>query len=186
MNRSVKVAVAVLALTSFLAAPSVGLAKSGVDLRAELTPCCGDPEPQAEGKKAEFKTQTKNSGNTGVANLRIEVEIPIPSAGLGITDPAAADIRVVFSRGGVGDYAECFMVLDEDEDDKAKFELRIQQLSQNGTTIIKKAVGQCDIDLATDGVQSGVPGVLDGDLATVSSVVEATSTDFLQGTFAQH
>jgi len=41
-------------------------------------------------------------------------------------------------------------------------------------------------DLATGGVQSGVPGVLDGDLATVSSVVEATSTDFLQGTFAQH
>ena len=185
MNRSVKVAVAVLALTSFLAAPSVGLAKSGVDLRAELTPCCGAPEPQAEGKKAELKTQTKNGGNTRVDKLRIEVEIPIPSAGLGITDPAAADIRVVFSRGG-GDYAECFMVLDEDEGDKAKFELRIVQLSQNGTTIIKKAVGQCDIDLATAGVQPGVPGVLDGDLATVSSVVAATPIDFLQGTFAQH
>lgn len=39
----------------------------------------------------------------------------MPSAGLGITDPTTADIRLVLNRAGA-DYAICFFVLDNDNE----------------------------------------------------------------------
>ncbi|MBI3779811.1 MAG: hypothetical protein HY278_01935, partial [candidate division NC10 bacterium] len=78
------------------------------------------------------------------------VEVSIPN-GLGITDPATADIRLKLSKGPAAcpptPYAECRLVLDEveveEEDDgvqtKAEYVVRVRM--ERGTLRMK---GTCD------------------------------------------
>ena len=197
---------ALFPMVSILIVPSVSVADSTTttDLRADLVPCCNNPEPNADGE-AERKTQSK-SGTLKSDAFKADVEFPVPSAGLGITDPTTADIRLVLSRGGK-DYAECFLALDDDSDnlkstassgnnndgnddddgDEVEFKVSIQLKVKQGTPVLTQKEGQCDIDLTMTGVQPGVPDVQVDDVATVSAFDSSTSTrtPFLQGTFAQ-
>ena len=124
-----------------------------------------------------------------------EVVIPVPSTGLGVTDPTKADIRLVLSRADT-DYAERTLRLDDieteggddDEGDgatRAEFQVKVGLVMRGGTPVLKRPKGQCDVDLSTADVQPGVPDVKAGDVATVSVVDPETSTrtPFLQGTF---
>ena len=198
---------ALFSMVSVLIVPSVGVADSTTttDLRADLVPCCNDPEPNADGK-AERKTQSK-SGALKSDAFKANVELPVPSTGLGITDPATADIRLVLSRGGQ-DYAECFLTPDDesdnlksvrssgnnndgnDDDDgnEVEFTVSIQIKVKKGTPVLTQKEGQCDVELGTSGIQPGVPDVQAGDIATASVLDSSgtTRTPFLQGTFAQH
>jgi hypothetical protein len=188
---------AVSLIASVLGAPSESWARRDAsqhdrtEVRADLAPCCGNPEANAQGH-AERKTVSK-SGSIKKDRFSAEVEIPIPSAGLGITDPTTADVRLILSRGGVA-YAECFLVLDDEAMDQegdddtpgatAEFQVKVMS-TPRGEREIR---GQCDIDLATAGVQAGVPDVQAGDVATARVVDPSTSTpvDFLEGTFVAH
>ena len=184
---------------SVVGIPSVGVADQGghhdgvkTEVRAQLVPCCGNPEPQAHGK-ADAKTQSRD-GVLQQARFQAGVEIPVPSTGLGITDPTTADIRLVLSRDG-RDYAQCFLALDtdnemdanDDDDDGAEFEVKVALKVKNGTPVLKAGKGQCDINLTMANVQPGVPDVHAGDVATVSVFhpSPAPATPFLQGTFVQ-
>jgi hypothetical protein len=181
-------------------APSISSADKGgghhvskTKVEATLLPCCGNPEPNAHGD-AQRATQSKD-GALKADSFKTEVEIPVPSAGLGITDPTTADIRVVLSRAGA-DYAVCFLKLDDDnemdgtDDDQAgaDFQVKVALKIKDGTPVIKSGKGQCDVDLVTPDIQPGVPDVLAGDVATVSvfHADPAPATPFLQGTFVQH
>ena len=121
MVRSIAVVVvaALSVVASPLTVPSPSWAGKGggkspkTQVQAELAPCCNNPEPEAEGE-AERKTISKN-GSIQQDGFTAKVEIPVPSAGLGITDATTADIRLVLSRGAT-EYAECFLVLDQDDD----------------------------------------------------------------------
>jgi hypothetical protein len=165
------------------------------DVRAQLDPCCGDPEPEAEGK-ADRRTVSMN-GTVKLDSFSAHVEIPVPSPGLGISDPMTADIRLVLSRAGA-DYAECFLVFEQEDDAQAaegdddnggttaEFQVKILQVMQNGSPVVKQVQGQCDVDLGMAGVQPGVPEVQAGDVGTVRVVGSSTFMDFLQGTFQSH
>ncbi len=195
MIRSTTAAVAALFLMGFVfTVPSMSLAKGGsgtvtTQVRAELVPCCADPEPEPNAHgRADRKIQSK-SGAVKSDLFRAKVEIPVPSGGPGITDPTTADIRLVLSRASV-DYAECFLVLDDDsiqakgdddDADGAEFQVKIQLRVKNATPVVKSVKGQCDVDLVTPDVQAGLPDVKAGDVATVTS----DGTPFLQGTFVQ-
>lgn len=202
MNRSGATVVAVLSVVTVLfTLPDPSWARMGsgkfakTDVRAQLDPCCGDPEPEAEGK-ADRRTFSMN-GTVKLDSFSANVEIPVPSSGLGISDPTTADIRLVLSRAGT-DYAECFLVLEQEDDAQvaegdddnegttAEFRVKILQVVQNGSPVVKQVQGQCDVDLGTAGVQPGVPAIQAGDVGTVRVVGSSTSTDFLQGTFQPH
>jgi len=103
------------------------------------------------------------------------------------------------------DYAECALVMvgtdqeTEMEDGalvvktEAEFLVDVRNLFKKGSPLLRALVGDCDIDLSTVGIQSGVPVVQAGDSATVTLVdpteaaVDTASRtldkDFLQGTF---
>ena len=182
-------------VVSALSLPAVSHAKNGgsgsssttqTRVAAELTPACPDAEPGAEGK-ARRDIKTRNAV-VWSDQFMGHVEVSIPN-GLGITDPATADIRLKLSKGPAAcpptPYAECRLVLDEveveEEDDgvqtKAEYVVRVRM--ERGILRMK---GTCD--------SAGVPDVMAGDVATATLVVDPTDRtmdmDFLQGTFSAH
>jgi hypothetical protein len=76
---------------------------------------------------------------------------------------------------------------------EAEFLVDIRNLLKKATLLPRNLAGACDTDLATPGIQDGVPVVQAGDIATVTLVdpteaaVDTASRtldkDFLQGTF---
>jgi len=147
---------------------------------ADLASCCGDPQPDATGAAA-FGTVSKAGG--GEADIfASQITIPPPSPGLAAAAPP--DIRLVLSRAGQ-DYAECFLVQTKNSGgaNPQVFQLAIIKATFRSFSTIKQLAGQCDIDLSTDGIQSGIPAVEPDDVATVTSVSGSVRTDFLSGTF---
>jgi hypothetical protein len=153
---------------------------------AVLTPCCGSPEPNASGS-AQATVLVKPD------LLRIDsfsASVTIPHSGTGVANTSTADIRLVLSRAGA-DYAECFLVLVDDDDlsgtddSQDTFLVNVVKAKVRGVTIFRQFAGTCDVDLTTPGVSAGVPAVQAGDVVTASSVANAVSTPFLQGTFVQ-
>jgi hypothetical protein len=128
--------------------------KVKIELEAELEPPNGSPEPGVEGD-SERKIKTKN-GASKENRFKAEVEIPIPNALLiDESNAAAADIRLLLSRAGVG-YAECQLVFDEIENDDGELEAeyKLDLKIKKGKL---KSKGSCDV---------GLPDVAAGDLAT--------------------
>ncbi|HLE42569.1 MAG TPA: hypothetical protein VJB36_00980 [Methylomirabilota bacterium] len=183
-RKLVLIAAGVLAV-SFLVA-DLAFADDVIWFRARLESCCGDPEPEAEGK-ADRRTQFKR----GVAwkdKFSAKVEIPVPSPGLGILTPLdaqLADVRLVLSRAGVV-YAECMLVLDDDEgaEGEAEYHVDLEFRTRTGRAGLRARHGSCDVDLVTPGVQNGVPDVQDGDVATVN-VMGLVAVPFADGMFRQ-
>jgi hypothetical protein len=198
---------AVLGLALFFAQAGVASAGATVNTRfkTDLDACCAAPSEDNDGD-AEYRKQEKNSV-TRDERFGARAKIELPSAALGIADAAAAaaaDIRIILTRSAV-DYAECSLPLWEIEQDfeiengshvlkeEAEFRVSVRNTLKKGSPILQELVGACDIDLATPGVQGGVPAVQAGDTATVVLVdpSEASSPpasrtldkDFLQGTF---
>lgn len=150
--------------------PSLGLAP----LRATLA---GTVEPGARG---EAKLKTKLRGNT----FEAEVKFPVPSVALAVPNKAAAldaTLTLSLSRSGVA-YAEC------------DFDLKSFKANNNGRRIagykievanragvIQSRYGICDVDLASAGIQSGVPAVQAGDVAAVK--IDTNGLGFLDGVF---
>jgi hypothetical protein len=208
MIRSTTAVIAGLVLVgSILTVPSASWARKGggshsskTEVQAELAPCCGNPEPSEPGAtgKAKRKAVSKD-GSPRTDHFSADIEIPIPSAGLNITDPTTADIRLMLSREGTN-YAECFLVLDADElaepegdDDDgraatAEFHVKIMSaVKKDGPPVVRQVKGECSVNLDTADVQLGVPAVQAGDVATVRVVDSATFTEFALGTFtAKH
>lgn len=147
-----------------------GKGNNGTTVRqqADLTPCCGNPEPQATGE-ADRRIDSKDN------RFQAEVYIPIPN-GLGITigNARSADVRLILSRG-VTEYGECRLVFDEIAQDKttgqveAEYKLDLRN---------KKSRGSCS---------PGLPDVQAGDVGTVTLVTNPADRtldiDLLQGIF---
>ncbi len=150
--------------------------------RARLRPCCRDPEPRAEGR-AERRVRPDRLRD----RFRVNVEIPIPSQGLGILTPddaRAADIRLSLSRADTP-YAECLLQLDDPQEveDQAEYQVDLRRLG----SFLQQRKGTCDTDLGTGGVQAGIPEIQEGDGATATVVKDpedrTQDIDFVQGTF---
>lgn len=149
-------------------------------LRARLRPCCGNPEPEAEGR-AERRVRPDGRRD----RFRVNVEIPIPSQGLGLLTPddaRAADLRLSLSREGGTPYAECFLQLDDPQEvaDQAEYQVDLRRLG----SFLRQKKGTCDTDLESDGIQAGIPEVQEGDVATATVVKDPQQDiDFVEGTF---
>lgn len=184
-------ALGLLVLPFLLIPRHLAHADDQVRFRTALEPCCGEPEPNAEGK-AERRIQTKK-GEVWKDRFKGQVEIPIPSPGLGISSPeeaVAADMRLILSRAGTP-YAECVLALAEDEEDEGEAEYRVdvEWRVKKGVPILRQKKGTCNIDLATEGAQAGVPDVRAGDLVTAVRVQNPADRTqdlpFLEGVFTQ-
>lgn len=161
-----------LAFLTLLFVTAPGVADENIRVRAELEPCCDEPEPGAEGK-SERKTDFKE-GVMVRDRFKAMLDIPIPSEGLGILtaeEAAAAEVRVTLSRDGVA-YAECTLAFaadeEEEEGDKAHFAVDIDLKVKKEVPVLNEKKGSCDTDLATNDVQAGVPDVLEGDVITAT------------------
>lgn len=136
----------------------------------------GTVEPLARG---EAKLKTKRRGD----RFEAEVKIPVPSAALAIPDKAAAldaTLTLSLSRAGVA-YAECDL---DPKSFKRKgsrrlAEYKVEVADRGG--LIQAHQGICDVDLATPGMQSGVPATQTGDAAAVR--IDTNGVDFLDGVF---
>jgi hypothetical protein len=170
-----KILLSVAILLAVLFAAGAAVAKNGkgnngtsVQLQTDLDPCCGNPEPQANGEADRRVTNKDN-------RFQAEVNIPIPNA-VGVTagNARATDVRLILSRGGT-DYAECRLVFDEVNQDKktgeaeAEYKLDLRN---------KKSRGSCS---------PGVPDIQAGDVGTATLVTNPSDRtldiDLLQGIF---
>jgi hypothetical protein len=143
-------------------------------------------------RKAEFKKRSLYRDR-----IVAMMVVPLPSVTPAIADEAAAataDIRLSLSREGVK-YAECLMPLSALESEteegvttlSAQYKVDIEITKKKRGTSMRVRRGSCDTDLATEGLQQGVPQLKKGDIATIGSAVagetEIVLTDFLTGSF---
>jgi hypothetical protein len=189
------------------AAPNAASAKNSVntEFKTDLDACCAAPAEDNKGS-AIYRKQTSGLV-TKQERFRAQAKIDLPSAALSIADEtaaAAADVRVILSRTGA-DYAECSLEFAQVEQEteledgttvvvtEAEFIVDVRNMFKKGGLQYREFVGTCDVDLGTAGIQTGVPVVQAGDVATVTLVDPSEATlapgartldkDFLQGTF---
>jgi hypothetical protein len=166
--------VGALALPGEAAAGKGPVRKSDVRAKLDPDPCCIAVSPDAEGKAT--KMTWKRNGVAERHDLKVKVEIPLGTAGL--ADPTAAeaaDVRVVFSNAD-GAYAECALaftgVEGEDEDELeaavAEYKTIVFLRPRRGVPRLHEVHGACDVNLAEDGVQPGMPDVNADDTASVT------------------
>jgi hypothetical protein len=180
-------AVATLGITADGALAKKGGKETKTDVRARLHACCSDPLLDAHGH---VKHRTRSLGDQLTRDrVQAKAEFGLGELGLDGTTAPAADVRAVFSRDGAP-YAECAMVFDglqpEDDDDpdlEALYKVDVEWRADRG---LRERKGTCDVDLATDGVQTGVPAVQAGDTVSVFATVGAgAELEVLQGTAFQ-
>lgn len=153
--------------------------ESKAELKAKLIKAAGVTSTG----KAKFKSETKKGKNE--SRLQINVKIPEGSTNPAmptLADADSLDIRIDLARSGTA-YAVCYMDLDDDDEDHTvkgvpAVEFKVDVRNKKSKLQVKK--GSCDTDLATDGIQSGLPAVQDGDTV---SVYEEGQAAFLSGTF---
>ena len=125
-------------------------------------------EPLTQG---EIKLEQK----TSKTEFSAEIKIPVPSSALAVTDSAVASSATMFLvlRNNLGvDYAECHLDLNNIKTVTkrgvssviAEYEVKISD--RKG--FLQASLGVCDIDLATVGIQSGIPLIQYGDSAEVT------------------
>lgn len=149
-------------------------------IKAKLLPVA-ETNTQAKGK-LELKVE-KAKANRGEARFKSAVKIPVPStipAVASEADLAGLELTLVLSRAGV-DYASCTFQFDSVHVDSAsgirgEYKIDIKSKSRNGNVRLRAKKGSCDIDLAADGQQAGVPAIQSGDVA---SVKDANGVAFL-------
>ena len=125
-------------------------------------------EPLTQG---EIKLEQK----TSKTEFSAEIKIPVPSNALAVTDSAVASSATMFLvlRNNLDvDYAECHLDLNNIKTVTkrgvssviAEYEVKISD--RNG--FLQASLGVCDVDLATVGIQSGIPLIQYGDSAEVT------------------
>lgn len=144
---------------------------------ASRTGLVGTVEPGARG---EAKLKQKRRGN----QFEAEVKLPVPSAALAIADRSAAqDATLTLSLGRLGvAYAECDFDLKSFKSRSnrpAYAEYKLEVADRGG--VIQTRSGICDVNLATPGIQSGIPAIQAGDTATVT--IDTNGVSFLEGVF---
>lgn len=140
------------------------------------------------------RRETKNKDNKLKESFTAKIEIPLPNVTLQLADASAAraaDVNVVLSRAGTA-YAACTLGLDEiefqeDDDDsllEAEYKVTVEREIRRGQLKrFRSKHGVCDVDLATDGVQTGLPDVVAGDTVTVTMTVGGAAVQIASGQF---
>ena len=133
--------------------------------------------------KIEYKLKLKKNETRG--SLKISVKVPVPSTVPAVADQDAAGtlaLKGVFSRldsnSVQSSFAQCDFAFDrivENEEGAIFAEYKVVLENKKGTVVVKK--GSCDLDLVTDGVQSGIPELKRGDKVVVQ---DATPLAFLE------
>ncbi len=159
------------------------VSKVKVNVRAELEPFNGSPEPDADGKVRHHKeartkheiTKIKKDEFKGLVKIQVD-----PESLLGIVNEdtaEGADVRVILTRNGIT-YAECLLEFveaddDDDDDEGVQAHYRVHVRIKKG--VVKEKKGMC---ILADSSHA-VPDALADDVAMAT----ANGVAFLQGTF---
>ncbi|MBI2352426.1 MAG: hypothetical protein HYV00_13310 [Deltaproteobacteria bacterium] len=147
---------------------------------AELEPCSGCPELEAEGD-ADYRLHTVK-GALKQERFRVKVKIPFPSVSIpDATAAQAADVRVILSAIDpvtltLTQYAECSLELTGTEEDEAVYMVDVRNKPKKQATVLQEVHGSCG---------GSVPVVEANDVATARLVTGLTTTDLLTGTFEE-
>lgn len=145
----------------------------------------------AEGVDTESKGRvhwtTKEKGEKTRDRLQAKVIIPLPSVVPLVATPQDAqelEVRLVLSREGTA-YAHCLLPLQNVGEEKeglrkARYVLHLEQkIQHHEVREVNHKGGSCDLDLAQEGIQEGIPRPVAGDTIDV----DADGSVFLHGQF---
>jgi hypothetical protein len=154
-----------------------------VTLRARLAPVA-DYTGTARGQFRSWKHVQKKSRSDEKFNVNIH--FALPDAALGLADAAAAtgaDIRLDIARADVV-IAEClfdYNAAEENAATEAVFQIAIDRTVRRAAERLRARKGGCDIDMALDGIQAGLPVVQKDDVLRVIIMKEGLPVQFLEG-----
>jgi hypothetical protein len=136
--------------------------------------------------KAVIKIERKQKNKRGVVSEdkftgSFKLLVPTLSVGVNTNDDAtSADIKLTFSRSSTA-YAECSLDFDSIRRTRtgyrAEYKVSIEEKLKKGFLTSKVKKGACDVDLTTDGVQSDLPNLQNGD----SFLVEVNGVSLISG-----
>jgi Ni/Co efflux regulator RcnB len=123
--------------------------------------------------KADYRVKNKETRFT------VNLHLPFAADSISSIDEAKTlQVKVSLSRTGTT-YAECSMVIDDDNEENASVEFKLD-VRKKSNKLLRTKKGTCDIDLTKSGTQKGIPALQDGDTI---SIREESRGDFMVGTF---
>ena len=135
---------------------------------------------------ATFKFERKQKSKRGVViedKFTGSLKLTVPTLSVGVSsndDATAADVVLTLSRANAA-YAECSLDFDSLKRTragyKAEYKVSIEEKLKKGVLTSKVKKGSCDIDLATDGIQSDLPNLQNGD----SFIIEINGVSVISG-----
>ena len=136
--------------------------------------------------KSGFKIERKQKRKKGVVvedKFEAALKLPVPTLSVGIStnsDAIAGDVSLKLSRLGVA-FADCTLDFNSLKRNrkgfKAEYKVSIEEKAKKGVVTTKVKKGACDVDLVTDGVQSDLPNIQNGD----TYVVEVNGISLISG-----
>lgn len=137
---------------------------------------------------AGYKSESKRSRSEEKFSVNLKIKVPssVPAAAT-IDEALALPLEAVLTRAGV-EYARCSFDVSKIRARRrsAAVEYKIDLVERTTATasLFNEKKGQCDIDSATAGVQSGIPAVVTGDAITIQASLPGGAVSFLTGLFA--
>lgn len=128
-----------------------------------------------------LKFQSSTEDGVRESRFSASIKIPVPSTTPAVTtieQASALSLKITLLRANVA-YAQCSFVFNRVRSEKgspaAEYMVNVQKEGRK----LRLRKGTCDIDLATDGIQAGVPIARKGDTAIVEDSVAGV---FLEAT----
>lgn len=131
------------------------------------------PGAPASTARAKLDFRQKSNGSKRDDRFKLTVKIPVPSSLPPINSLDEAEallLTAVLTRDGVP-YAECDLSYDRvaiaGAIMRAEFKLDVRARGRKARVALKNSKGSCDVDPASDGLQSGFPQLKRGDILQI-------------------
>jgi len=159
--------------------------------------------------EASYRAQPSVKGE--IEKFEVELQIPFPNSLFASqVDALAAELELTLSRKGVA-YAKCILDPEEEDDDDSsfarsarsrgddddddnvapanpsvEFKLELKKKIRRSRVRLEESRGVCDLDLTVDGIQSGIPKVVRGDVIEINLLKGTESLLIVDGRFRRH
>jgi hypothetical protein len=134
-----------------------------------------------------YKLESKRGRSEEKFSVGLKIKIPstVPAAAT-IDEALALPLEAIITRGGV-EFARCTFDVDRirarRRSASVEFKIDLREKNSASASSFDEKKGQCDIDSATAGVQSGIPALAAGDVISIQASLPAGNVPFLTGAF---